>query len=221
MNKVYIIGLGPSDINNISIKSLMYMKKNIPIFLRTKDHPIVKDLKEENINFKTFDEYYLDTVSFDDVYEKIVGTLVKEVKKNDIIYAVPGHPLVAEYSVELLINALEDQVEIIDGKSFIDACLNVLKIDLLDNFNIIDALNFNIDNLNVNNNLLIGQIYDQMSASNTKIILLDIYPPEHEIKILKNITAENEEIITCQLFELDHHITEVNNLITVYVPPIK
>ena len=40
---------------------------------------------------------------FEDVYEEIVERLFEEAKQGDVLYAVPGHPFVAEKTVQLLL----------------------------------------------------------------------------------------------------------------------
>ena len=56
-------------------------------------------------SFKTCDNYYEEGSSFDEVYSNIANEMIEEYKKyGELVYAVPGHPLVAERSVLNLIN---------------------------------------------------------------------------------------------------------------------
>ncbi|GAA3317946.1 hypothetical protein GCM10020331_018740 [Ectobacillus funiculus] len=73
------------------------------LYLRTKEHPVVKDLEEEGIAYTSFDDIYEAHDSFEQVYETIAETLLTKAKEQEIIYAVPGHPLVAERTVQLLL----------------------------------------------------------------------------------------------------------------------
>lgn len=52
------------------------------------------------IKFKTFDKYYDEGNDFEEVYKKIAKFIVD---KKDVVYAVPGHPLVAEKSVQYIL----------------------------------------------------------------------------------------------------------------------
>ena len=105
MGKILVVGLGPGDLAQLPFGVYQLLKKGLPIYLRTKLHPVVENLKSEGLMFEDFDEVYEANEQFETVYEKIVGDLLKEatISKEDIIYAVPGHPMVAEKSVQLLL----------------------------------------------------------------------------------------------------------------------
>src|SRR5574337_627285 len=93
--------------------------------------------------FEDFDEVYEANEQFETVYEKIVGDLLKEatISKEDIIYAVPGHPMVAEKSVQLLLeNTAGIVVEIKGGQSFLDDFFTAVKVDPVEGFQLLDGL---------------------------------------------------------------------------------
>ena len=99
-----IVGLGSGDYNALTIGVLNELKKNKNIYFRTEKHPTVDFLKEQGIIFNTYDHAYEMFDSFDNVYEYIANDIIKNLAdKEEIIYGVPGHPLVAEKSVLNLI----------------------------------------------------------------------------------------------------------------------
>jgi tetrapyrrole methylase family protein/MazG family protein len=62
-----------------------------------------------------------------------------------VLYAIPGHPFVAEKTVQLLLErrgAHQADVVVEGGHSFIDATLNALQIDPIDGFQFVDAVRF-------------------------------------------------------------------------------
>ena len=64
-------------------------------------------LKSIGIQFETYDDRYEEYNNFDDVYKSIAEDLIQKHEiYGDIIYGVPGHPLVAETSVKLLIKLM-------------------------------------------------------------------------------------------------------------------
>ena len=75
----------------------------------------------------TYDNQYENFESFDEVYNAIAEDLIEKHKiLGDLVYAVPGHPLVAEKSVEILLELCkkeEIEVEILPAVSFIDAVI--------------------------------------------------------------------------------------------------
>ena len=102
---IKVVGLGPGAIESLTIRALEVLKCGKKIYLRTQKHPTVDYLKSIGIVFETYDDRYEQYSNFDDVYMAIAENLIeKHNKYGDIIYGVPGHPLVAETSVKLLIN---------------------------------------------------------------------------------------------------------------------
>lgn len=67
--------------------------------------------------------------------------------------------------------------------------------------------------------ILIGQVYDSFIASEVKLSLMEKYPYDHPVTIVTAAGSSAEKLTTVPLFELDRE-TEVNNLTTVYVPPV-
>lgn len=97
---IKIVGLGPGAKEALTIGTISELEKNKNIFLRTEKHPTVEYLKEKNIKFVTYDDVYETMESFDEVYLNIAEDLINKHKEvGELIYAVPGHPLVAERSV--------------------------------------------------------------------------------------------------------------------------
>ena len=76
-------------------------------FTRTLDHPVITNLKEEGVNFTSFDYLYEREKGFETVYEEIVKILLEHAQEKSIIYSVPGHPMLAETTVQLLLNQQE------------------------------------------------------------------------------------------------------------------
>ena len=68
--------------------------------------------------------------------------------------------------------------------------------------------------------VLIGQVYDAFVASEVKLSLMEKYALYHPMTIVTAAGSKNEKLRTVPLFELDR-VTEIDNLTTVYVPPVK
>ena len=169
---ITIVGLGAGDITQISFSAVEKLKSNLPIYLRTEKHPVVEKL---DIEYKSFDSYYEEYENFEQVYSKIANEIVNLGEKEDIIYAVPGHPRVAESTVPLIEEiALKKgiEVEIIASMSFIDAMYNYLAFDPSEGFRLLDAFNIRKRDLDCEANIIITKVYDRFIASNTKIKLI-------------------------------------------------
>jgi tetrapyrrole methylase family protein/MazG family protein len=96
---IVIVGLGPGTLGQLSVEAWEALQSAKNLWLRTAVHPTARSLEEKGIKFNTFDAVYESQDCFDDVYQHIVTCLLKE---EDVTYAVPGHPLIGEQTVELL-----------------------------------------------------------------------------------------------------------------------
>ncbi|MFA9559792.1 nucleoside triphosphate pyrophosphohydrolase [Evansella sp. AB-rgal1] len=224
MEKVItIVGLGAGDLSQLPLGIYRQLQKETKIFVRTMDHPVLKELENEGQTFISFDEIYEAYDSFEEVYNQICTRLVQEVQTGPIIYAVPGHPLVAEYTVQLLLERErqgEISTNIIGGQSFLDPMFTSLKIDPIDGFQLLDGSNLKRDTIQIRNHLIIGQVYDQFSASEVKLTLMELYPDNYEITIVTAAGSSEERLQPVPLYELDR-VTTLSNLTAIYVPPVK
>ena len=91
----------------------------------------------------SFDHLYEAAATFDEVYAGIVEALVAaaaDAAPEPVVYAVPGSPLVAERTVELL--RADDRVEVtvVPALSFLDLAWAALGIDpLAEGVRLVDA----------------------------------------------------------------------------------
>lgn len=223
MKEITVVGLGAGDFEQLPMGVYRTLKNVKKVYMRTLDHPVVAELQKEGVSFISFDEVYEKHDEFLPVYQEIASTLIEKAEKESVLYAVPGHPLVAEMTIQLLIEAEkkgEIQLSIEGGQSFLDAMFTTLKIDPIDGFQMVDGATFSVHHVHMQNHLLIAQVYDQISASHVKLTLMEKYPDDYEVTIVTAAGSKEEVIKTVPLYELDH-VAEINNLTTVYVPPVQ
>ncbi|OQP03474.1 nucleoside triphosphate pyrophosphohydrolase [Geobacillus sp. 44B] len=223
MNTIYIFGLGAGDIEQLPLGVYRKLKAASPLFLRTKEHPVVKELQEEGITFTSFDFIYEKHEQFTEVYQEIAAVLLEQAKKGDIFYAVPGHPLVAEKTVQLLLEAErrnECRVVIEGGQSFLDALFTTLKIDPIEGFQLMDATSFQGDEWPLTKHTIFCQVYDSFIASDVKLTLMEQLPDDYPVYIVTAAGSKEERVTRVPLYELDR-VATLNNLTSVYVPPVR
>src|SRR5690554_4041219 len=198
-SKIIIIGLGPGSVDDISLGSIERLKKCSHIYLRTQQHPIVSYLKKIGINFSSFDWIYNESQDFQEVYQKIAKEVIKRAKEEkEIIYAVPGHPLVAEETIERIIKLCkkeEIELQILPAMSFIDALINVLEIDPIHGLKIIDGLQINSQGCDTRVGNIITQVYSPLVASDIKLQLMEYYRDETMIWVVRAAGVEGQEKI--------------------------
>lgn len=219
---IKIVGLGPGAKEALTIGTVWELESSENIFLRTEKHPTVEYLNEKNIQFNTYDNVYETMESFDEVYSNIAKDLVeKHSQLGDLIYVVPGHPLVAEKSVFNLIDECKKnsiEYKVIPAVSFIDAMMESLMIDPIEGLKVIDAFDINNQILDKRIGTIITQVYNPLIASEVKLKLLEQYDDETEIFYVRAAGIKGEESIrNIPLYELDMQ-EDIDYLTSIYIP---
>ncbi|HEY3284701.1 MAG TPA: MazG family protein, partial [Armatimonadota bacterium] len=218
-----LLGLGAGSPEGISLAALRALRSSRHVWLRTRIHPTVALLQEEGIGFHTFDEVYEKAESLDVVYPAIVARLLALVETGEpVVYAVPGHPLVAERTTELLLEAARDrglQYQVLSSGSFIDACLQAMERPLPDGLQVLDAQALPEGTPDPGLPALFYQVDHPLVASDLKIRLLDRYPESAEVVVIRAAGVPGEQkLLQVPLVELDRQ--EVDHLTSVYVPEV-
>jgi tetrapyrrole methylase family protein / MazG family protein len=222
--KITIAGLGAGDLDQMTLGIYRMLEKAETIYARTINHPAVEELIAQGKTFITFDEIYEKHDQFEPVYQEIAEVLFNAAEENGhVIYVVPGHPLVAEQAVQLLLHNAEKnntEVTVAGGKSFLDEMYTALKIDPIEGCQILDGTSLKKEELQIRHHLVIVQVYDAFIASEVKLTLMEKYPDDYEVAVVTAAGSSSESIKKVPLYELDQTVT-LNNLTAVYVPPVK
>lgn len=226
LKEIIVVGLGPGNMDNLSLGVWNVLTKAEKIFFRTSRHPVVQELAAQDIEFNTFDYLYETKNTFSEVYEAIVDILLTEITESSaltkLVYGVPGNPLVGEESVRKLLVAGRKQnitVTICPGMSFLDSIYGLLEIDPAEGLLVLDALSVDNNSLMISKHLLFLQVYNRLVASDLKLVLLEAYPSDYPAVIIKAAGIPGEEKVICKpLCELDH-FEEYDHLTSVYIKP--
>ncbi|AIQ44519.1 hypothetical protein R70723_00230 [Paenibacillus sp. FSL R7-0273] len=223
--KLTVVGLGSGNPDRLTLGIIKKLQAAAAVYVRTAEHPVMAALTELKIASQSFDGLYESLDSFPEVYEAITAKLIGEALAApagaEIVYAVPGHPMVAESAVsKLRLRCPEAGIElqILGGESFLDEAFVRLGFDPIEGFQLLDASGIRSSQLQPELHTLIGQVYDTFTASETKLCLMELYPPEYEVIVGHALGVEQEEqILRVPLYELDR-IEGYGNLSLVYVP---
>ncbi|GGB71262.1 nucleoside triphosphate pyrophosphohydrolase [Fictibacillus barbaricus] len=222
--RITIIGLGAGNLDQMTLGIYRMLGSSETVYVRTVHHPAIEELAEQGKNFIAFDAIYEKHDQFEPVYEEIAETLFQAAEKEGhVIYAVPGHPLVAEQAVQILLHQAESrgiEVAVAGGKSFLDEMYTSLKIDPIEGCQILDGTALVADEIQIRHHLVIVQVYDAFIASEVKLTLMEKYPDDYEVVVVTAAGSTDESIKKVPLHELDQTVT-LNNLTAVYVPPVK
>ncbi|WP_102029457.1 nucleoside triphosphate pyrophosphohydrolase [Salirhabdus sp. Marseille-P4669] len=224
VKKITVIGLGAGTIEQIPLGVYRLLTSNQDaLYVRTADHPVLEELKQDGVVFQSFDSFYEKHEQFEDVYEEIVSFLIEAAANSPIVYAVPGHPMLAERTVKLLLQLEEKdsdlQINMSGGQSYLDSLFQALKVDPIEGFQFVDASSFSRFDLQYSQHIIFSQVYDERIASEVKLALLEDLPFDYEITIVDAAGTDQERIEKVALYELDRKV-KISNLMSVYVPPV-
>src|SRR5712691_6768604 len=243
MTSITIVGLGPGQWSDLTLQAHTVLTEaaadNKMVYFRTLIHPTVEPLKAEipNLRIESFDYLYDESSNWDMLYQQIAEEICTLSEQQPVIYAVPGHPLIGEASVQrvlALARARGLSTNIVAGLSFLEPVCTALELDPLETgTQIVDATT--LATLTTDEiagkiiptlPLLVAQVYNRRIASAVKLALSELYPDEWRVKLVTaaltstgNTEDRHEAVIEMPLYELDRN-SLANHLSTLYVPPL-
>ena len=222
---ITIVGLGPGHPAHLTLEAQQVLEQSAEVYLRTARHPTVSALPP-HLTVRSFDFLYEQAADFAEVYEKIVEqVLALGQRPKGVVYAVPGHPLVGEATVQRILKEARARgiaTRVIAGLSFIEPVLTALGLDALDGLQVVDALDLATRHhppFTPDLPVLVGQLYGRDVASEVKLTLLNAYPAEHLVTLVRGAGTDEEWMHTLPLYELDR-VDAMDHLITLYLPPL-
>ena len=101
--RVVVVGLGPAGADHVLPVARRALERTSVRFARTARHPAVAELAAAGVAFESFDAVYDVAPDLEHAYGDIARGLVAAADEHgEVVYAVPGSPVVAERSVALL-----------------------------------------------------------------------------------------------------------------------
>ncbi|MDY6876809.1 MAG: nucleoside triphosphate pyrophosphohydrolase [Chloroflexota bacterium] len=225
MCPITIIGLGPGDPRYLTQEAWSVLEVVGEIWLRTKHHPIMPGLPP-HLTLHSFDYLYEEAEDFAQVYETIASEMLRLGQRPEgVVYAVPGHPLVGEASVRLILQRAEEAglaVHVVEGLSFIEPTLTLLRTDVLAGLQVYDAVELAAryhPPLNPDLPALVGQLYSRVLATDVKLTLMNQYPYEHKVALVHEAGTPEQHVVRLPLYELDRQ-DDIAHMTALYVPPL-
>ena len=216
---INILGFGCGDEGEITLRTLSVLQSSGKVFARTLTHPAASVLEKHSVTCTSFDSLYENADSFEELYQKIADEILG-CSESQIAYIVPGSAVFAERSVQILLQAEDEntKINIIPSVSFIDGVLASLKFDGADSFKLIDALSAGQQKPDVSAANIICQIYDAQTASDLKLELMKYYADEMPVIMVFSAGCPDERILSVPLHEIDM-AEGIDHLTTLFIPP--
>ena len=221
MGSITIVGLGPGPFGCLSLETWDVIRQAPKLLLRTAVHPTVEDLRSRGVNFTSYDTFYDQGEDFDSVYRAIADDVVEQARVADIVFAVPGSPMVAEKTVGLIreaAGAVGLPIVVLPGMSFFELLCNRLGIDPQQGLTLVDALEVETLPKDLATGLVITQVFSPLVASELKLALMERLPDEAPVIVARHLGLPDESVTTVPLFELDRQ-AGFDHLTSVYAPP--
>ncbi len=215
---VTVVGLGPGGAGHLSEAARGALLGADVAYLRTARHPSAEGLGR----LASFDHHYDEANTFDQVYARIVEDLVEAAARESpagrrVVYGVPGSPLVAEATVELLRRDPRVEVEIVPALSFLDLAWGALGVDpLASGVELCDGTRFEVEAAGRRGPFLIAQCWSRDVLSRVKLALgpADGDPPR--AVVLHHLGLDDQVVAEVPWDELDRSI-EPDHLTSLWI----
>jgi tetrapyrrole methylase family protein / MazG family protein len=223
---ITLLGLGPGDPSLLTRQAWQLLESIPEIYLRTCQHPTVNGFPA-SLQIHSFDYIYEQEASFIDVYAHIVDQVLELGKRpQGVVYAVPGHPYVAEATCPEITRRARQEgipVHVIEGLSFLEPTFTALGIDPLPHTAMMDALELasvHVPPFPPDSPAIIAQIHSKEVATDVKLTLMENYPDAHNVKLIHAAGTPQELVEDLPLHVIDQS-QHIGLLTTLYVPPLE
>ncbi len=230
---IVVCGLGPGGADLVTAGVTAAVEHIPHRYLRTTRHPSAPAVGDA----ASFDHLYEQAAGIEDVYDGIVEALVAAaVAHGRVLYAVPGSPVVAEHTVELLVVDDRVAVELVPGLSFVDLAWVRLGVDPLERgVRLVDGHRFAVEAAGERGPLLVGQCDHLDVLSEIKLALGDVVDGgtpgaagavsadgdgrEPTVVVLQRLGLPDESVVEVPWHELDR-VVAPDHLTSVYIPTL-
>jgi tetrapyrrole methylase family protein/MazG family protein len=212
--RITVVGLGPGDAGYVTEQTLHAIARSAHRFVRTTRHPSAHLVPDAD----SFDGLYETADSFEAVYEEIAERLVAAAAtQGEVLYAVPGSPLVLERTVRLLLERDDIDLDILPAMSFLDIVWSRLSIDPVESsVRLVDGHDFARAAAGERGPLLVAHTHADWVLSDIKLAV-DGAGGDEPVVILKALGTPHERIVRTTWSELDRTV-EADHLTSLYIP---
>jgi tetrapyrrole methylase family protein/MazG family protein len=213
VHRVVVVGLGPAGADLLTEATTSAIERVPHRFVRTMRHPAASAVAGAT----SFDAIYDTSVCFDEVYERIVDALVDgAVAHGEVLYAVPGSPLIAERTVEMLRADERVDVQVVPALSFLDLAWAQLGVDpVASGVRIVDGRRFSVEAAGERGPLLVVQCDTLAVLSDIKLTLEAEHAPA--VTVLHHLGLPDCSTRTVDWADLDRSV-EPDHLTSLWVP---
>jgi len=214
--QVTVVGLGPAGPDLMAAAAASAVRGAGTVILRTGRHPAAEGLAGAT----TCDDLYESADRIEDVYRGIVERVVEAASgpgaDGGVVYAVPGSPMVAERTVEMLLADGRVEASVVPALSFVDLAWVRLAVDpFAAGARIVDGHRFAVEAAGERGPLLVGQCDSSDVLSEIKLSVEE--PPDVPVVVLQRLGLSDESIREVAWEDLDR-VVDPDHLTSLWIP---
>ena len=219
--RVVVVGLGPGDPDLVTAETLRLIETVRPRLLRTARHPSASLVLGAEGGATAMDRHYDGAESFEEVYQRVVDEVVDTAREHgEVLYAVPGSPLVLERTVEILRSRRDVDVDVRTAVSFLDAAWRALSLDPVEaGVTLVDGHDFARSAAGVTGALLVAHVHANWVLSEVKLALDTPDADGTPVVLLHHLGLPDERVIRTVWSEIDRTL-EADHLTSLFVPAL-
>lgn len=225
MPGITLLGLGPGDPKHLTREAWDVLNATNEIWVRTRQHPTVAALPA-HLKIHSFDDLYENGDTFERVYASIISRILELCRREEgVVYAVPGHPFVAEATgpeIARLGREAGIPLRIVEGISFLEPTFSALGLDPYPSLVLVDALTLgraHVPAYAPDSPVLVAQIYSRIVAAEVKSTLGSLYPDRHPVRFVHGAGTREQVVEDLALYEIDRS-NHVGLMSSLYVAPL-
>ncbi|MDQ1440630.1 MAG: tetrapyrrole methylase family protein / MazG family protein [Acidimicrobiaceae bacterium] len=209
--RIVVVGLGPGSPGLLTAETAAAIERIPTRFVRTSRHPSASAVPDG----RSFDWAYEQATRLEDVYLSIAAALVEAAEEyGEVLYAVPGSPVVGERTVELLQGDSRVDVEILAAMSFLDLAWARLGVDPMAlGVRLIDGHRFATEAAGQRGPLLVAQCDSKAVLSDIKLAVEN----GSSVTVLQRLGLPDESLVTVAWDELDR-VVHPDHLTSLWIP---
>lgn len=218
--RVVVVGLGPGSPDHVTEQTRNAIAASSHRYLRTSVHPS-SALVPDAISF---DHFYESSETFGDVYAQVTESLVAAALEfGEVLYAVPGSPLILERSVRHLRADSRIECVVLPALSFLDVAYAVLGVDPVEaGVRLIDGHEFATAAAGEHGPLLVAHTHANWVLSDIKLAVDDAGETDNddvEVIVLQRLGTTEQLVTVTTWAEMDTAV-EADHLTSIYVPKL-
>ncbi len=212
--KIIVVGLGPGDDRFVTTHTLSLIESVPNRFVRTRRHPCAHLVA----GAQSFDHLYEQADSFDEVYREISSHLLAQADQgHDVLYAVPGSPLILERTVAALRAHHKDRCVIHPAISFLDLLYDRLEIDPVETgVKLVDGHQFAVAAAGYAGPMIVAHTHADWVLSEIKLAVEDADGSE-PVAICQRLGTAEEQIVWTTWEDLDRSVS-ADHLTSLWIP---